>query len=51
MPQIPASSARYPFPNQILDIPDLVAQQIQFMRQALNVGLGAAVDVVIELAA
>ena len=32
------------FPQQIVDIADFVAQQVQLVRQALNLGFGAPVD-------
>ena len=38
-------------PQQILDVADLVGQQIEFVRQVLNLRLRAAVDVVVQFAA
>ena len=48
------ASVRFPFyflTEQIFDVADLFSQQIQLAGQALNLGLGAAVDVVVEFAA
>ena len=39
------------FPEQVPDVVDLFIQQIQFARQALNFGLCAPIDLIIEFAA